>query len=129
MSGSVLEPDATYYAKPKPSLNGRNPALSLHELLGDYFGSKTAAAAGGALDAAIWAGTFCEPTAPIAIPLNAAAKVLNTVPKFSLDREGLHYDEDYWKKKGKEDRELYNEQMNKLKADLYSTFIMPLKIQ
>jgi hypothetical protein len=112
------KPDATYVsqASMKPQTKARNLAFPLWDIASDYTGNNLgpAAVAGGAIDVALTKGS----RNPILGITKGATGALNFVPRYI-------YGDDFWKNLGEENRKYYNDQMNKLKSDLYSTFIMP----
>jgi hypothetical protein len=105
---------------------------SLHDLASDYTDRNPFfTALGGTGDAAIAAAWVYPPTRPEAILAEKAASALYNAPRAA--------DLDYWKKAGKDHRDAVKNmatvpkeananQMNKLRSDFISTFLVPPKV-
>jgi len=93
-------------------------SFPLNEIISDYTGEEwyqPLPLIGGVVDFGLDIGSVN----PIVRKVKEGTVLLNEIPK------QLTQDPDYWKNLGEKNRAYYNDQMNKLKSDLRSTFIVP----
>jgi hypothetical protein len=103
---------------------------SFHDFARDYTdGNPFVTTLGGTLDAALAAGSVYPQTRPIALPIENAASAYYNAPILMPLSMGKPQDTDYWKRTGKEHREMvkkaftpmtkeeYNDEVNRLRAD------------